>query len=312
MSLMKPQFVRRALALLLTSALTSRPAPAQVRVPTVSPDSRDCRSMPIGAARAPVQQYLRLSLTARDGVLEEKLSGKQRKAADIILAEWRTQLTLASPQAFTDTVLFVKQWLPEISARESKPKPNAVVQLAPNVVSGVAATLVADGRILRAAVEDSSLWTDADVTLLSALQGHVPSTAFAAAARTLTKDSIEIRVQTSVQAGPDPYGAQVELQTLLLPLFVGTPVTIHRDNQSHPVYPEEMRHKGIGGSVFLSFYVSATGQAEEETLKLLTATDSRFVESVRHAITGILFVPATVNGCAVRQSVQQRFAFSLR
>lgn len=312
MSLMKPQFIRQALAVVVASALTAASAHAQVRVPKLSPDVRDCRFILVGAERTPVPQYLRLSLLARDGDTEEKLSGKQRKAADIILTEWREQLILSHPRAFTDTVIFVKQWLPEIAAQEKKSKPDTVVKLVPNVVSGVTASLLANGQVLSAVVKDTSQWPDADSTLRFTLLRHVPSTAFATAARALTKDSIRIRVQTSVRAGPDPTGAHVDLQILQLPLFVGTPVTIHRDNRGGPPYPEEMRRKGMTGTVLVNFYVSATGQAEEETLKVLRATDGRFVESVRQAISGILFIPASVNGCAVRQLVQQSFVFNLR
>lgn len=59
------------------------------------------------------------------------------------------------------------------------------------------------------------------------------------------------------------------------------------------------------------FVVSETGQPDLATLRVLSATNERFAESVRSALQRTRFVPAQKDGAAVRQVVQHTDDFGL-
>ena len=78
-------------------------------------------------------------------------------------------------------------------------------------------------------------------------------------------------------------------------------------------YPEELRKEGAQGEVLVQFVVDTTGRVVENSLKILRATDFRFVPTVRDAVRDYVFRPALLsNGKKVRQMVQMPFQFQLR
>jgi TonB family protein len=78
-------------------------------------------------------------------------------------------------------------------------------------------------------------------------------------------------------------------------------------------YPEELRKEGAQGEVLVQFVVDTTGRVVENSLKILRATDFRFVPTVRDAVLDYVFRPALLsNGKKVRQMVQMPFQFQLR
>lgn len=83
------------------------------------------------------------------------------------------------------------------------------------------------------------------------------------------------------------------------------------DSSVAPSYPPELIEKRVEGMVLTHFVVDTMGRADSMTIEVLQATHPLFVESVRLAIPGMRFTPATVDGRRVRQVVEQRFQFRI-
>lgn len=78
-----------------------------------------------------------------------------------------------------------------------------------------------------------------------------------------------------------------------------------------PEYPSAMRASGIDGMVAAEFVVRESGRADVSSLRIMSATNDAFVESIRRALPRLRFRPATIGGRAVAQLVQQQFVFRL-
>jgi len=78
-----------------------------------------------------------------------------------------------------------------------------------------------------------------------------------------------------------------------------------------PQYPSGLRAAGIEGVVAAEFVVRESGRADVASLRIITATNEAFVESIRQALPRMRFRPATIGGRAVPQLVQQQFVFRL-
>jgi TonB family protein len=78
-----------------------------------------------------------------------------------------------------------------------------------------------------------------------------------------------------------------------------------------PIYPTELRARGVEGEVVVEFVVDTTGRVESSTFKILTSADTLFSDAVRAALPSMKFVPATVGRAKVRQLVQQSYPFKL-
>ena len=78
-----------------------------------------------------------------------------------------------------------------------------------------------------------------------------------------------------------------------------------------PGYPSALRAAGIDGMVAAEFVVRESGRADVTSLRIITATNDAFVESIRRALPRMRFRPATIGGRAVAQLVQQQFVFRL-
>jgi TonB family protein len=77
-------------------------------------------------------------------------------------------------------------------------------------------------------------------------------------------------------------------------------------------YPPALFAAGITGKVVAEFVVDTTGRVEEGTFGIVSSSHPLFSEAVRRAVEGASFKPALRGGAAVRQIVQQPFAFSAR
>lgn len=91
---------------------------------------------------------------------------------------------------------------------------------------------------------------------------------------------------------------------------VETPVGTIRGG-SRPEYPQALRSTGIEGQVIAQFVVDESGRAQRETIRIVSATNDLFAESVRRAVHGMRFSPARIGGRPVPQAVQQLFVFRL-
>ena len=76
-----------------------------------------------------------------------------------------------------------------------------------------------------------------------------------------------------------------------------------------PVYPDSLYAARLPGHVEVEFVVDATGKPLMDTFGIVAATYFALGEAVRRAVEERRFIPATRNGQAVAQVVQQPFAF---
>jgi protein TonB len=84
-----------------------------------------------------------------------------------------------------------------------------------------------------------------------------------------------------------------------------------RPGNPPPVYPAALRAAQIEGTVLARFIVDSVGRAESASIEFPEATHAQFAEAVRQSLLESRYLPAMVNGRAVRQLVEQRFAFTL-
>lgn len=76
-------------------------------------------------------------------------------------------------------------------------------------------------------------------------------------------------------------------------------------------YPDDLRQRGVCGEVLASFVVDTLGRAEMATFRVLQSTDSLFSRAVRDGVANSRYKPARLHSRAVRQLVEQPFAFSM-
>ena len=88
-------------------------------------------------------------------------------------------------------------------------------------------------------------------------------------------------------------------------------VAVRAEGSAAPVYPKELIDQGVEGAVLTSFVIDTTGRADTATIEIIPGAHPLFVQSVRAAIPGMRFSPATVQGHKVRQMVEQRFQFRI-
>jgi TonB family protein len=77
-----------------------------------------------------------------------------------------------------------------------------------------------------------------------------------------------------------------------------------------PSYPEHLRVARIEGRVLVQFVVDERGKPDMTSFKVIKSSDADLTESVRHAVTGMVFFPAEAAGQKVKQLVQLPFAFA--
>ena len=75
-------------------------------------------------------------------------------------------------------------------------------------------------------------------------------------------------------------------------------------------YPLDLAASQTSGSAVAEFVVSETGEIEEGSMDIVSATHSLFARSALEALAGAHFSPAIKGGIPVRQLVQQPFTFS--
>ena len=88
-------------------------------------------------------------------------------------------------------------------------------------------------------------------------------------------------------------------------------VTARQDsaNPVKPMYPDALFDAQVGGSVMVEFIVTSSGEVDSDRISVVFATHPGFVDSVRHALDGAVYVPAIRGGFPVHQVVQREFQF---
>lgn len=79
-----------------------------------------------------------------------------------------------------------------------------------------------------------------------------------------------------------------------------------------PAYPELLRQAGVHGRVVLEAVVDTTGRVLAQSITLVSATHSGFVEPARQALLQTLFRPAMAAGKPVRLRVRIPYDFTIR
>jgi protein TonB len=83
------------------------------------------------------------------------------------------------------------------------------------------------------------------------------------------------------------------------------------EGSAAPIYPTELIEQMLFGSVLTHFVIDTSGHVDMATVEILSSAHPLFVQSVRDAMPGMRFYPASVDGRKVRQLVEQRFEFRL-
>jgi protein TonB len=91
---------------------------------------------------------------------------------------------------------------------------------------------------------------------------------------------------------------------------VDKPAVLANADSIDPKYPPELFAGGVTGSVLAEFVVDSTGRVEEETVTIVSSTNSLFSATVLRSLQAARYVPAMKDGRAVRQAVQQPFKFT--
>jgi protein TonB len=88
-------------------------------------------------------------------------------------------------------------------------------------------------------------------------------------------------------------------------------VVAPRPGNPAPAYPASLRSAQVEGSVLARFIVDTTGRVEAASINFPEATHALFADAVRQSLLRSRYLPAVLGEHAVRQLVEQRFAFTL-
>lgn len=101
------------------------------------------------------------------------------------------------------------------------------------------------------------------------------------------------------------------LRTTVRYLLIEEPARVKKPFM--PRYPAALQANAIQGHVNTAFIVGVDGMAEPSSLEITggSAQYEYFVQSARESVLRTTFTPARVQGCPVRQRVNQRVSFKL-
>jgi TonB family protein len=128
---------------------------------------------------------------------------------------------------------------------------------------------------------------------------------------------------TDLMAAPTIFQRTVSPPTLAAHVatdtIIGDTIVVMRDDHqvmaspgsAQPRYPDILKTAGLEGAVLVAFVVNADGSVDTSTVKFLHATHKLFAESVAAALPLMRFLPAVVNGNAVREAVQAPYIFNI-
>jgi TonB family protein len=126
----------------------------------------------------------------------------------------------------------------------------------------------------------------------------------------MTRSFVLIALAITAFASTANAQAAAPAVTNYLEFQVETPAMVRR--AVAPVYQATLLRNRTEGEVLVQFVVNESGVPEMGTFRVVRSTNVEFTEAVRVAVQSTRFAPARLNGSAVRQVVQQPFAFALR
>jgi periplasmic protein TonB len=119
--------------------------------------------------------------------------------------------------------------------------------------------------------------------------------------------------ETSNEKGdaPPPPQAPIALgDSIKTELEVDSAVVRYEDSAA-PVYPESLLRRRIEGMVLVQYVVDTTGHADTASFRVLSATHTDFVRSVKTTLPRMRFHPAVMGARRVPQLVEQPFVFKI-
>lgn len=87
---------------------------------------------------------------------------------------------------------------------------------------------------------------------------------------------------------------------------------IRDPSSAAPEYPAFLQAEHIEGFVIGEFIVDTNGRADSASLHIVLSSHPAFEQSLREALPRMRFLPATLDGHAVRQRVRQEFDFEFQ
>lgn len=121
------------------------------------------------------------------------------------------------------------------------------------------------------------------------------------------KNGSALRMETAVRNSENPVPSADSVYSILSVDETAARV----EGSAAPIYPKELIAAGVEGSVLTRYVIDTTGRADSASLQVLSASHAAFVTSVRQALPGMRFLPASIQGHAVRQMVEQNFEFHI-
>jgi len=112
-------------------------------------------------------------------------------------------------------------------------------------------------------------------------------------------------------AGPRPGGDSLARAGGAYSSDLVEKVVAPRPGNPAPAYPASLRSAQVEGSVLARFVVDTTGRVEAASINFPEATHALFADAVRQSLLRSRYLPAVLGEHAVRQLVEQRFAFTL-
>lgn len=120
------------------------------------------------------------------------------------------------------------------------------------------------------------------------------------------------RKEGSGALGAVPFGPVPRLPVDTIFSVLEVDRTVERyDGSAAPAYPPKLAALGVEGLVRVVYVVDITGLADRTSVRVLYSDDPEFTVSVIAALGLMRFRPATREGKAVRQQVEQQFRFEI-
>jgi TonB family protein len=208
-----------------------------------------------------------------------------------------------------------------------------------------AATLTAEGRVVRASTTGGAGNPEFDNAVLTALRAIDSTDHLSFADAGLPKDDVRIRVEiaardTTAKAGsamldrvvisaisstnagfPNPgvppafapipadTAAGIPLFSFRVPVRAVTDALKQIPGIGGLRYPTNRRQPGSSGQVQLSFVVDADGAVEPASMQVVDATQREYADATLDAMAKFRYRPLEIEGCRVRALAEQPFGF---
>ncbi len=182
------------------------------------------------------------------------------------------------------------------------PKGGAVASRHADVIAEIGE----DGRVIRTMPFDSSKISSADSTIFSALATPTFTTALSKIPAG-TPRLLEVFLRP---VSPDDKEAAIWFQRRM-PVFQHVPVYAD-PHQRQPDIPKALMRRGMVSESVFSFDIDARGYVDSMTLKLLRTTHMDIAVELGSYLLRAHYLPATINGCFVRENVKQPFEVRVR